>query len=172
MNETTENKDIAATEAADLFKLDVRVTPITPRDNLIGFANITIADSLVIEGLKVCSGEKGLYVNMPSVQGKDGQWRDVVKPITAECRAQITDAVRESYGAEIEKMKNAIKAAEAIAVPVAMQGETAQDGKDGKAPAREAAEAKPSALEALKNGKEQAKSQPVKVPTAKEGKEL
>jgi stage V sporulation protein G len=160
-----ENKDAItpdATEKTAPLKLDVRVNPIAPRDNLIGFANVTIADSLVIEGLKVCSGEKGLYVNMPSVQGKDGMWRDVVKPITADCRAQITEAVREGYNVAIEKMQETVKAAkDAVKTFVAKDDAVRADAPE-----------KPSALEALKNGKEQAKAQPAKAPSGKDSKSL
>jgi stage V sporulation protein G len=161
MNEANETKDAITPDAAEKaapLKLDVRVNPIAPKDNLIGFANVTIADSLVIEGVKVCSGEKDLYVNMPSVQGKDGQWRDVVKPITADCRAQITEAVREGYNAAIEKMQETVKAAKDAARASAARDDAV----------RESAPEKPSALEALKNGKEQAKGQPAKAPSVKD----
>jgi stage V sporulation protein G len=160
-----ENKEAITPDAAEKtapLKLDVRVTPIAPQNNLIGFANVTVADSLVIEGMKVCSGEKGLYVNMPSVQGKDGQWRDVVKPITADCRAQITEAVQEGYNAAIERMQETLEAAKnASKTPVAKDEAARADTPE-----------RSSALEALKNGKEQAKSQPVKAPSVKDGKSL
>jgi stage V sporulation protein G len=147
-----------AADKAVPLKLDVRVTPIAPKDNLIGFANVTVADSLVIEGVKVCSGDKGFYVNMPSVQGKDGQWRDVVKPITADCRAQITEAVREGYNAAIERMQETVKAAkDAARAPAARDDAARADAPE-----------KPSALDALKNGKEQAKGQPAKAPSVKD----
>ena len=58
-------------EAANL-KLDVSVRPIAPMDNLLGFANITINDCFVVEGFRICSGENGLYVNMPFQQDKNG----------------------------------------------------------------------------------------------------
>jgi stage V sporulation protein G len=162
MNETKDTMMPDTAEKADPLKLDVRVTPIAPRDNLIGFANITVADCLVIEGMKVCSGDKGIYVNMPSVQGKDGQWRDVVKPITADFRAHLIEAVRSAYSAAIEKMQATVEAAKATSTPGA-----ARDNGAAERPAD-----KPSALEALKSGKEQAKAQPVKTPAGKADKSL
>jgi stage V sporulation protein G len=158
MNDTKDTARAATTS----LKIDARVTPISPKDNLIGFANLIIEDCLVIEGLKVCSGDKGIYVNMPSSQGKDGQWRDVVKPITADFRAQLTEAVRAEYGAAIERMQATVEAAKAVSAPG-----VARDGKEAERPAD-----KPSALEALKSGKEQAKAQPVKAASGKEDKSL
>ena len=37
------------------MKLDVRVRPITPKENLVGFAAVTINDCFVVEGLKAVS---------------------------------------------------------------------------------------------------------------------
>ena len=74
-----------------------------PKENLVGFAAITINDCFVVEGLKVCASEKGLYVNMPSQQDGNGNWRDICKPITADFRKQLNEAVAEGYGAAIEK---------------------------------------------------------------------
>ena len=36
--------------------------------NLLAFANVTIGDCFKIDGFRICSGENGLYVNMPSTR--------------------------------------------------------------------------------------------------------
>ena len=125
------------TEAAVTLKLDVSVRPISPTGNLLGFANVTIGDSFVVEGFRICSGEKGLYVNMPSAQDKNGTWRDTFKPITADARRQLTGAIIEGYSAAIERLQATLDAS------------------------RGAAE-RPSVSEALKENAEKAKSQPTK----------
>lgn len=146
MSNNTNTVNAAPAEAAEAMpiKLDVRVRPITPRENLIGFANVTINGCFVVEGLKVCSGERGLYVNMPSMQDASGNWRDVCKPITADFRRQLTDAVIEGYGIAIEKMQATLEAS------------------------RGAAE-KPSLAGALKENAGKVKAQPAKPAPAKDG---
>lgn len=129
------------------LKLDVRVRPIAPKENLVGFASITINDCFVVEGLKVCAGEKGLFINMPSQQDKDGNWRDICKPITADFRRQLTEAVAEGYSVAIEKMQATLEAA------------------------RGAAE-KPSLTGALKENAGKVKNQPAKPAAAKDGPAL
>lgn len=93
------------------INLNVRVRPIAPRENLVGFASVTINNCFVVDGIKVCSGEHGLYINMPSSQDTSGKWHDVCKPITAEFRKQLTEAVVEGYGAAIERMQATVDAA-------------------------------------------------------------
>jgi len=136
----TKNKP-EETKAPDM-KLDVSVRPIAPKENLLGFANVTIADSFIVEGIKICTGEKGLYINMPSVQDSRGNWRDVCKPITTDFHKQLLDAVIEGYGIAIEKTKAILEAATA---------------------ARE----KPSVTNALKAGTEKATAEPAKPAAAK-----
>ena len=55
-------------EMANGMKLDVRVRPIAPMGNLLAFANVTIGGCFKIDGFRICSSEKGLYVNMPATQ--------------------------------------------------------------------------------------------------------
>lgn len=67
------------------------------KSSLVAFANITIDDELVIKGLKVVDGKKGLFVSMPCTQGEDGNYYDDVFPITKECREYISEFVLNSY---------------------------------------------------------------------------
>ncbi len=131
----------APAEAAEAMpiKLDVRVRPIAPRDNLLGFANVTINNSFVVEGLKICSGEKGLYVNMPSMQDGSGNWRDVCKPITADFRRQLTEAVIDGYGVAIEKMQATLDASRGAAEKPSLTGALKENaGKVKNQPAKTA----------------------------------
>lgn len=128
-------------EAAAL-KLDVRVRPIAPTGNLLAFANVTINDCFKIDGFRICSGEKGLYVNMPSTQDGQGKWRDVCWPVTADFRRQLNDALIDGYGVAIESLQATLDAT------------------------RGAAD-KPSLSGALKENAGKVKSQPVKAASAK-----
>ena len=109
MSKSKENITHEAAESNDL-KLEVSVRPIAPRNNLVGFATVTINDSFVVENIRVCKGEKGLYVNMPSQQDSQGNWRDVFKPITADAHKLLISAILNGYTAAIEKMRETVDA--------------------------------------------------------------
>lgn len=96
-------------QAAGL-KLDVNVRPIAPMGNLLAFANVTVGDCFKIDGFRICSGENGLYVNMPATQDKQGKWRDVCWPVTADFRRQLNDALIEGYGQAIENLQATLEA--------------------------------------------------------------
>lgn len=63
------------------------------------FCDISILDSLVINGLRVVAGEKGLFVSMPREEGRDGKWYNTVIPLKREVKDEIERIVLEAYGA-------------------------------------------------------------------------
>lgn len=125
-------------EAAGL-KLDVTVRPIAPMGNLLAFANVTIGDCFKIDGFRICSGEKGLYVNMPSTQDKQGKWRDVCWPVTADFRKQLNDALIEGYGQAIENLQATLEATKGAAEKPSLSGALKENaGKVKNQPAKAA----------------------------------
>ncbi len=63
------------------------------------FCDIALADSILIKGIKVIEGKKGLFVSMPREQGKDGNWYDTVVPLSKEAREQLSELVLKTYQA-------------------------------------------------------------------------
>lgn len=125
-------------EAAGL-KLDVTVRPISPMGNLLAFANVTIGDCFKIDGFRICSGENGLYVNMPSTQDKQGKWRDVCWPVTADFRRQLNDALIEGYGQAIENLQATLEATKGAAEKPSLSGALKENaGKVRNQPAKAA----------------------------------
>lgn len=64
---------------------------------LKGFADIAIANLLLIKGLRIVEGKNGLFVGMPRRPGKDGQWYPSVFPLNDEVKAQLNEVVLQSY---------------------------------------------------------------------------
>ena len=143
-NNTAANPTVPETSGDLPFKLDVRVRPIAPMGNLLAYANVTIGDCFKIDGFRICSSEKGLYVNMPATQDNKGNWRDVCWPVTADFRRQLNEALIEGYGAAIENLQATLEATKGAAE-------------------------KPSLTGALKENAGKVKSQPVKAAAAKDG---
>lgn len=67
---------------------------------LKAYADITFDGCFVVHGLKVIDGQKGMFVAMPSRKMPNGEYKDVVHPITPEFRKIITDHVIEVYKKE------------------------------------------------------------------------
>lgn len=86
-------------------KMEVTDTQITKDfsdgdDNLKAFATVTINNSLVIRGLKVIDGSKGLFMSWPSRKNPNNKERpyiDVVYTTDKDLYRDISDAVIDAY---------------------------------------------------------------------------
>lgn len=65
--------------------------------NVLAFASITIDNALVLTGIRLLNGKKGLFVSMPQNKGKDGKYYDIYFPVTVELRDTITKAVIDEF---------------------------------------------------------------------------
>jgi len=64
---------------------------------LKAFVDITVNGVLLIKGLRVMDGSKGLFVSMPREQAKDEKWYDTIRCLTIGVREDITDVVLQAY---------------------------------------------------------------------------
>lgn len=72
-------------------------------DKMKGIASVLIDDCFSIHDIRIISGEKGLFVAMPSRKTAAGEYRDIAHPITPECRKMFNDAILEAYEKELNK---------------------------------------------------------------------
>ncbi|MBI5415285.1 MAG: septation protein SpoVG family protein [Candidatus Omnitrophica bacterium] len=81
--------------------LTIQVKRIHRLDNgrsLKAFADINVNDALLIKGVRVIDGKKGIFVTMPREQStKDKKWYDTVRCLTREVREHIAGEVLKAY---------------------------------------------------------------------------
>lgn len=65
--------------------------------NLKAFVDVSVNDAIIIKGVRVLSGKKGIFVSMPQEQGKDNKWYDQVVCKTAEEYENFSAAVVKHY---------------------------------------------------------------------------
>jgi stage V sporulation protein G len=64
---------------------------------LKAFADVAINDALIIKGVRVLEGKKGIFVSMPQEQGKDNKWYDQVVCRNASIYEEFSGSVIEHY---------------------------------------------------------------------------
>jgi len=84
--------------AEDLKLAVTRIHKLDGDGALKAFCDISVLDSLVINGLRVVEGKEGLFVGMPQEAGKDGKWYNTVIPLRREIKDEIEKVVLEAYG--------------------------------------------------------------------------
>lgn len=79
----------------------MRITAVSIKlfeeDKLKAFATITIDGSLVVRGIKIIEGRKGLFVAMPNRRRPDFSFQDIAHPVTMEAREELERIVLEAY---------------------------------------------------------------------------
>lgn len=68
-----------------------------PQGKLLGFASVTFDGCFVVHNLRIVSGEKGVFVAMPSRQLPNNKFVDVAHPVTNEMREKIQQAVLRQF---------------------------------------------------------------------------
>lgn len=80
------------------MKIDVKITSLNPGDGATkAYASINLDNIIAIRNIRVMEGKKGLFASMPSYQGADKKYYDIVFPKTAELREEINNAVVDAY---------------------------------------------------------------------------
>jgi stage V sporulation protein G len=64
------------------------------------FVDLSVNDALLIKGLRIVQGKKGLFVSMPTEQGKNERWYERVRCMNQNVRSLIADKVLEAYSVE------------------------------------------------------------------------
>lgn len=77
----------------------------------VALATVTIADCLVLTGLRVVNGNKGMFVSMPqrklSKPDKNGnEYADIFFPVTHDFREELNNAILDEYDKKVDEEKN------------------------------------------------------------------
>ena len=78
------------------FKV-TRLHRIDGEGNLRAFVDIALNESLLLKGLRIVEGRKGLFVSMPREKGRDNRWYEMVHPLSKEVKEEISSAVLSAY---------------------------------------------------------------------------
>jgi len=61
------------------------------------FCDIIVSDALLIKGIRIMDGKNGLFVKMPTKQGKDGKWYDSIRPTSKEIKDALNDVIIKAF---------------------------------------------------------------------------
>ncbi len=94
----TERKQIMATETIEIKVL--KIHRINGNNRIKAFVDISINDALLIKALRVVEGKNGLFVSMPTEQGRNEKWYERVRCLNEDIRGNIANTVLAAYSQE------------------------------------------------------------------------
>ena len=80
----------------------LKVHRIEGQNRIKAFVDVSINDALLIKGVRIVEGNKGLFVSMPVEQGRNEKWYERVRCLNKSIRDEIANAVLTAYSGEIK----------------------------------------------------------------------
>ena len=80
----------------------VRINRLPENGPLKAFADLSIDNVLLIKGIRIVQGPKGLFVTMPQEQGKDKRWYDLIRCLDKEFKKRLDDEIMSAYTKETD----------------------------------------------------------------------
>ena len=77
-------------EIANIYRLD-------GSGSLKAFCDIIVSDILLVKGIRIMEGSKGLFVRMPARAGKDGKWYESIRPMSKEIRDALNEVIIKAF---------------------------------------------------------------------------
>ena len=78
----------------------LKVHRIDGENRIKAFVDISINDALLIKSLRIVQGKNGLFVSMPTEQGKNEKWYERVRCLNKDIREEIANTVLAAYSTE------------------------------------------------------------------------
>ena len=82
---------------------DIKIRLVNGADQLKAFATVVFDSVLVVHNIKIVSTGDKLIIAMPSRQVHNGEYKDIVHPITSDFRSQLSDKVLRAYRDELAR---------------------------------------------------------------------
>jgi len=73
-----------------------RIYRLEGESKVKAFVDVSFA-GIIVKGLKVVQGAKGLFLGMPGRQDKDGRWHNTVCPQNPEAYQHLSELVLSAY---------------------------------------------------------------------------
>lgn len=67
------------------------------KSNTKAFIDLKLDDALIVKGLTLVEGKKGLFVSYPATKGKDGKYYNTVYSIDKDWRKKLEDICIRKY---------------------------------------------------------------------------
>jgi len=83
-----------------LETIDIKVVKIhrlSQESRIKAFVDLGINGAILIKGVRVIQGKRGLFVSMPVEQGKNDRWYERVRCLNSDIKNLVAQKVLEAY---------------------------------------------------------------------------
>lgn len=81
---------------SECFKVQ-RIHKLASGGKVLAFADVNFNDEILVKGLRVVQGAKGIFVTMPQEKGKDDRWYNTVECLSETTSKAVFNCVLQAY---------------------------------------------------------------------------
>lgn len=86
-----------------ITRIEVTQLRNTEDSNTRALANVIVDGQFAVGPFRIVQGQKGLFVGHPQRKDRQGQWHDMVRPLTPEARQDLHAAILDAYQRSLER---------------------------------------------------------------------
>ena len=86
----------AISKPASVFS-SIRIHLLKGADKAKAMASCVVSNAIMITGIRIVEGPKGIFVSMPQRRSPQGEYSDVAFPISKEMRLELTRLVLDEF---------------------------------------------------------------------------
>ena len=75
----------------------VRIHLLNGADKAKALATCVVSNAVMITGIRVVEGPKGIFVSMPQRRSPQGEYNDIAFPVSKEMRLELTQMVLDEF---------------------------------------------------------------------------
>lgn len=95
-NKTKHEPEVLSLGRTEVY-LTISVYPFNSESNVLAMVNIDINEMFAINSIRLVKGSKGPFLSFPQYRKSDGEYKDIVFPLDADLRRDLTDTVVGMY---------------------------------------------------------------------------
>ena len=75
----------------------IRISLLSGADHAKAMASCVVSNAIMITGIRIVEGSKGIFVSMPQRKNAQGEYNDVAFPISKEMRLELTSMLLDEF---------------------------------------------------------------------------
>lgn len=75
----------------------IRIHLLAAKDKTRAMASCVVSNAVMVTGIRIVEGSKGLFVSMPQKRSIQGEYSDIAFPISKEMRLELTQMILDEF---------------------------------------------------------------------------
>jgi stage V sporulation protein G len=81
---------------------DIKVSNFKKEGKVRAYLSVVFDNAFVVNGIRLMEGKNGLFVAMPHIKNRKGEFKDIAHPISKDMRMKLTEILIQEYKKKVK----------------------------------------------------------------------